>query len=567
MTHNSSKSPAPLAFCGIRPATYRSSTDKERAVVVPQSKPFRSGKMLNANGIARDFLPETSSSRLGDASGNVSGNVSGNLDESTAVSSLKELIAAGDHRLDPMLATITDAARQLTGASGAALAMWKDGAMICRARSGDTAPALGARLSAETGISGECLRTGKIQHCTDTENDPLVDVEVFRSLGLRSIAVLQIQGWRGVNGILEVVSSKLAAFSEQSITFLQQLAALAQRARASQPHDASSAARKLSSAIERPQPSGLFPASDRVGDVVLAFLGDRSRPLVLGAIGLVAISLLALVIWLGRRGPDEADGKTQATTASSVGATTVNATVNAVSAYDPHKRPPDNDPVWKANPGGESLFPYSGKPLAGTPVHFASKVVVVTGKKTQADRSRAERSHGDRSLLLADVAGNVAVPHEAPSAQAGSHDDSRSDPRSDETASAETPSISAGSTNQSALNNNGVLSAKDSLPGRSEPVPEGVTGGQLLHRVAPVYPAQARLLRLEGTVILAAVIMEDGTVGDVNVVEGSTVLAQSAVDAVKHWRYKPYELDGKPVKNETRITIEFKFPESESLNH
>ena len=521
---------------------------------MPQSKPFRSGKMVNASGIDRDSLPETSSSGVG--------NISGNLDESTALSSLKELIAAGDHRLDPMLATITDAARQLTGASGAALAMWKDGAMICRARSGDTAPALGARLSAQTGISGECLRTGKIQHCTDTENDRLVDVEVCRSLGLRSIAVLPIQGWRGVNGVLEVFSTKPAAFTEQSITFLQQLAALAERARASQPHDASSAARKLPSAIERPQPSGLFPASDRVGDVALAFLGDRSRPLVLGAIGLVAVSLLALVIWLGRRGPDEADGKTP-----SSGGTTVNATVNAVTAYRPGKHLPDNDRVWKANPGGESLFTYGGKPLAGTPVHFASKMDVVSGKKTHADRSHAGRSYGDRSLLLADVAGNVAVPHDVPSSQAGSHDDSRSDPRSDETASTEPPSISASSTNQSVINNNGVVSTKDSLPGHSEPVSEGVTGGQLLHRVAPVYPAQARLLRLEGTVILAAVIMEDGTVGDVNVVEGSAVLAQSAVDAVKHWRYKPYELDGKPVKNETRITIDFKFPESESLNH
>jgi len=527
--------------------------------------------MVNANGIDDDSLPESSSTRLGNTSGNASGNISGNLDESTALSSLKELIAAGDHRLDPMLATITDAARQLTGASGAALAMWKDGAMICRARSGDTAPALGARLNAETGISGECLRTGKIQHCTDTENDPLVDAEVCRSLGLRSIAVLPIQGWRGVNGILEVFSTKPVAFTEQSITFLQQLAALAERARAAQPHDASSAARKLPSAIERPQPSGLFPASDRVGDVVLAFLGDRSRPLVLGAIGLVAISLLALVIWLGRRGPDEADGKTQATTASSGGATTVNATVNAASAYAPRKHPPDNDPVWKANPGGESLFSYSGKPLAGTPVHFASKVVVVSGKKTQADRSRADRSHGDRSLLLADEAASVGVPHDVPSSQIGSqavsHDDSRSDSHSDETASTEPPSISAGSTNQSAINNNGALSAKDSSPGLSAPVSQEVTGGQLVHRVAPVYPAQARLLRLEGTVILAAVVMEDGTVGDVNIVEGSPVLAQSAVDAVKHWRYKPYELDGKPVKKETRITIDFKFPESESLNH
>jgi TonB family protein len=468
-----------------------------------------------------------------------------------------------------MLATIADAARQLTGASGAALAMWKDGAMVCRARSGDTAPALGARLSAETGISGECLRTGKTQHCRDTENDPLVDVEVCRSLDLRSIAVLPIQGWRGINGILEVFSTKPAAFTEQNIAFLQQLAALAERARASQPQDASSAARKLPSAIEKPQSSGLLPASDRVGDVALAFLGARSRPLVLGAIGLVAILLLALVIWLGWRGPDEADGKAHATTPSSVGATTV----NAVTAHPPGKRPLDNDPVWKVNPGGESLFPSGGKTSAGTPVQFASKVDVVSGKKTQADRSHADRSEADRSLLLADVAANVAVPHEVPNLQtrsqigpqAGSHNDSRSDPRSDEIAAAEPPSISADSTNQSALN--GVLSAIASLPGLSAPVSQGVTGGQLVHRVAPVYPAQARLLRLEGTVILVAMIMEDGTVRDVKVVEGSPVLAQSAVDAVKHWQYKPYELDGKPVKNEIRIAIDFKFPESLNQNH
>src|ERR1039458_8522308 len=96
----------------------RELTDRERSVAVPQSKPFRSGKILGA--LDRDSSPETSS------------NLSVNLDERTALSSLKDLIAAGDLHLHPMLATITDAARQLTGASGAALAMWKDGAMVCR---------------------------------------------------------------------------------------------------------------------------------------------------------------------------------------------------------------------------------------------------------------------------------------------------------------------------------------------------------------------------------------------------------------------------------------------------
>jgi len=459
-----------------------------------------------------------------------------------------------------MLATITDAARQLTGASGAALAMWKDGAMVCRARSGDTAPALGAQLSAETGISGECLRTGTIQHCTDTENNSLVDVEVCRSLGLRSIAVLPIQGWRGINGILEVFSTRPAAFTEPHIVLLQQLASLAERARASQPHGASSAAPKIPSALEKPQPSGLLPASDRVGDVALAFLGTRSRPFVLGGIGLVTVSLLVLVIYLGWHGPDEADGKAHVVTPSSVvNATTANAaTVHPPDKHPPDKRPPDNDPIWKANPGGESLIPSGGKPLAGTPVKFASKVDVVAGKKTQAGRSRA-----DRSPLLADVAANVAVPHEVPNSQIGSHTDSHStNSPSDETTAAEPPPILTGSASQSASDE--VLSAKASLPGLSAPVSQKVSAAQLVHRVEPVYPAQALLSRLEGTVTLTAMVMEDGTVSDVKIVEGPPELAPAAVDAVKHWRYKPFELDGKPVKNEIGISVEFKLPSAAS---
>jgi hypothetical protein len=65
------------------------------------------------------------------------------------------------------------------------------------------APATGAhKFPNGIGISGECLRTGKIQHCADTENDPLVDVEVCRGLGLRSIAVLPIQGRGGIKELL-----------------------------------------------------------------------------------------------------------------------------------------------------------------------------------------------------------------------------------------------------------------------------------------------------------------------------------------------------------------------------
>jgi protein TonB len=55
-------------------------------------------------------------------------------------------------------------------------------------------------------------------------------------------------------------------------------------------------------------------------------------------------------------------------------------------------------------------------------------------------------------------------------------------------------------------------------------------------------------------------VMEDGRVRNLKLVEGSPVLAQSAMDAVKQWRYKPFLLDGKPTKRETTVTIDFKLP-------
>jgi hypothetical protein len=204
-------------------------------VSIPQSKAFRFEKTLETTDVGSAL--EIFSTRFD------------GLDDSGALSALKELIAAGDHRLDPVLTSIADVALQLTGASGAAIAMWKDGVMVCRARSGNMAPVLGAQLNAKAGISGECLRRGKVQHCADTENDPHVDMEVCRSLGLRSIAVLPIPGWRGVNGILEVSSTRPSAFTQHHIVLLEELAAFAERARASQPQGASPPDRRLS--VER----------------------------------------------------------------------------------------------------------------------------------------------------------------------------------------------------------------------------------------------------------------------------------------------------------------------------
>ena len=480
----------------------------------PQSKRVSPGKMFNI--IGRDGLLETSSSGSLDP------------DEATILASLKEIIALGDQRLDSILGAIAEAARRWTGASGAALAMWKDGAMVCRARSGETAPPLGAHLSADTGISGECLRTGKMQYCVDTENDPLVDVEVCRTLGLRSIAVLPVQGWRGINGILEVFSTEPAAFTEQHLAFLQQLTALAERARATQPYGATPASKAR---VEEPPAGGLLPASDRVRDVAAVLLGRRARPFVLGGIGLLA-ALLGIVIWLGWHGPAEASQKTK------VEPTVAGTLVPA--------RPPDNDPVWRANPGGESVFP--SKTSAGIPVKLASKVDVIP-QKSKAEVISPTHPQGDRPLLSADAALTGATPDQA--------SDKASAQPVVESFVVEPPSLPP----PSAVELGGVLTAPVSTPEISPvEVSKGVSGGHLIRRVSPVYPAQALLLRLQGKVVLDATIFEDGTVHDLAAVQGAPVLVRAAADAVQRWRYQPYELNGKPVRTKTTITVDFKLP-------
>jgi protein TonB len=84
-----------------------------------------------------------------------------------------------------------------------------------------------------------------------------------------------------------------------------------------------------------------------------------------------------------------------------------------------------------------------------------------------------------------------------------------------------------------------------------------VVEANLIHDVPPQYPPEAGRARLEGAVVLMAVIGQDGCVKEVRVESGLPILAQAAIDAVKQWRYKPYLIDGEPVEVDSRITINF----------
>jgi protein TonB len=99
--------------------------------------------------------------------------------------------------------------------------------------------------------------------------------------------------------------------------------------------------------------------------------------------------------------------------------------------------------------------------------------------------------------------------------------------------------------------------APEPAPVKRIRVAAGVAEANLIHDVPPQYPPEAGRKRIEGTVVLLAVIGTDGSVKDVRVESGSPLLAQAAIDAVKQWRYKPYLLNGVPVEIDSRITVNF----------
>jgi protein TonB len=84
-----------------------------------------------------------------------------------------------------------------------------------------------------------------------------------------------------------------------------------------------------------------------------------------------------------------------------------------------------------------------------------------------------------------------------------------------------------------------------------------VQAAKLVNKVQPVYPPLARQTRISGTVKLHAIIAKTGQVESLQVISGHPLLVQSALDAVKQWRYQPTLLNGEPVEVDTEIDVIF----------
>ena len=81
--------------------------------------------------------------------------------------------------------------------------------------------------------------------------------------------------------------------------------------------------------------------------------------------------------------------------------------------------------------------------------------------------------------------------------------------------------------------------------------------GNLIYRIEPRYPPLAIQARIQGDVVLQAVISRSGTIENLRPMSGPPMLVRAAMDAVRQWRYRPYVLNEEAIEVETQVTVKF----------
>lgn len=458
-------------------------------------------------------------------------------DDYLLIDRLREDATSGRMDLSSILSEATHAARYFTDATGAALALWSQGVVICRARSGDTAPPLGAKLDVDSGISGECLRSGRSQRCHDSETDPRVDAELCREMEIRSLAAVPIRGGQGVIGILETFSDKPNAFSDAHITLLKKLAKIAATGRE---QSAAAPVRPITEYAAQPQVAPQFSSKPDAPSVPatrdwFAFLparmrGEEGQPLRLAAAAALLL-LLAVFGWALSRSRGNRNGS---------GVNAANASVPSVMAAGKSSEAPKTD---------TSTDPNAGKTVSTinlSPVSKPSADVVARDLVQRASRSTVTERGSPISV-------NSPAPASAPAKATPA-------PVAEAEVAAPDPAEALSNMKSSAPVPQSIANPQPIFPLVALPVSQGVTGGRLSRKIDPVYPSEARVQRVEGAVMLDALVGEDGNVREVTVTSGPPVLAKAAIQAVRQWRYQPFLLNGKPVSIHNQITIQFKLP-------
>jgi TonB family protein len=452
--------------------------------------------------------------------------------------------------LDLVLNQIVEQACLATGATGSAIALTRDGEMVCRATTGRTAPDLGVRLD-NAGFSAECLRVGTLQRCDDTETDPRVDAGACRLLGVRSILVVPLWYWGEFMGIFEIFSPRPNAFGERDEQTLQALAYRIVR------HTKESSGRLAGfTAANEEVPAFAVPPADRRPDfapepvpepprpnvvelrpkLVTSQPSDRWTTFLMTCAGFIAVVIVGLMVWRLQWNRAVAAEKSARSTAAQPQIQELDLGPPAAIAA-PLQQQEDLKPVAPAPKPKKSVS------ADDVVVSAVEKKAVAVPAPSSDDVAIYDK---DGKLIYGSP---VPDPNQPPTTKkAGSK------PISSAAKSASQVTMPAALLSKSGPAD---ASSPDLIDGRFVRLKPELAEGLLADRVEPEYPDAARRAHLQGSVTLETLIGANGRVQQVTPVSGDPQLADAAVNAVRQWRYKPFTVDGHKVPIRTQVTVNF----------
>ena len=495
-----------------------------------------------------------------------------------------------------------------TGATGAAIALREGLEMVCRASRGNNAPDVGMVLSLDGTFTGLAVTGMKAVRCDDTENDSRVDPEISRALRIKSMAVVPVLSGMKVTGVIAVFSGQGNAFSDTHMAVLKTMAdglgAVIQRwlegpgatmtpAPPAQP-------KTEVSRPAAPPPQTKFEPAARMEEAK-PVLVQAPRPMSAPAAAATAPAL-DKVPETKQPPKKESQGKWKPVVAPKQDEESAPVLVKPAAKPEP-KTEPRPEPMFAApvfvtessseregmrNPmvlggvaavvlfaaiGGYFMFGHSNAksvapttaaaaqpaPASTTPTPAAVTPGTTPSTTTPASTAAAAKLDPskpvDKSLKptqIADTTRSLATPAamtvKAPAAAS-----------SQASAEVAPPSITlAANTAGPALD----IPMTTSAPRLSAPAPVNavVVPSKLLQRVNPSYPAAAKQYRVEGAVTLSATIGADGHVHEAKVISGPPMLRDSAVNAVRQWKYAPSTVNGRSVESTVQIVLQFKMP-------
>ena len=489
------------------------------------------------------------------------------------------------------LAVIAQRAQAFTNASGVAIALSEGNVdeIVCRARSGASAPEVGTSLRVEGTFTGLCIQSGKELRCDDCETDTRVDTAAIRALNIRSMVVAPIKEDNRVIGVLAVFAPTPHAFTITHVAVLKtmgdQISALLHRQRSVREEiPPVEAARPAAAPVPVAKPVIVPPAPVATAPVVIKPAASaaaparatapvpKAEPVKISSAPMEVVPLATPPKKEERRieAPPRANFGTFDSVAAEekksggrfmmVGVVAVLLIAAAATfAFLKMNKSSTAQHPQEASNAPAAAAPASAVPGPGAPGSSNSAPNTIAGAPAASGKTSSEAE--SRKPAAAKIEKNAGSPEKPAPAEKQvvvatlGNAPSKIAQNSAQQAPDIAPSftVTGGSTPP--------LSAL--VPAGSAPKAAAIEQSQLeplqlIRTVQPVYPPIAKARRITGTVVVEAKVGKDGKVFSPKFISGPPIFKDAAFEAVLQYQFKAAKLNGQPIEQTTQIRINFR---------